>query len=139
MLAEQGGLENGSSLDPIQLDRATQIGLPQGQAEVLESQEAERLARQIETLTVSAREALEVLPGNDRWHGPFVTPTGTQHFFRVIGENAPTAPEFEAARDWVATQWLVDKSRELLDLEIESVKDEYRIEVIPQAAEAGDA
>ena len=86
----------------------------------------------------AAREALAALDGNERWQGPFVAPTGSQHFLRVVTRNAPTVPEFNRARDWIATQWLADKSREMLDEELRKVAAEYRIEIIPQVEADGD-
>ncbi len=87
----------------------------------------------------AASEALAALDGNDRWHGPFLAPTGTRHFLRVVQINPPSAPEFEVAKDWIATQWIATKSRELLDQEIRSVSDDYRIDIIRPSGEGSGA
>lgn len=87
----------------------------------------------------TAQSALAALETDDQWHGPFLAPTGSKHFLRVEKRNPPSVPEFEQAKDWIATQWLADKSRELLDEELSKVEQDYRIDVIPRAEADGGA
>ncbi|WP_164658473.1 peptidyl-prolyl cis-trans isomerase [Tropicibacter sp. Alg240-R139] len=77
----------------------------------------------------TARQALEALSKDRNWHGPFVSPTGSVHFLRVIKTNPPQLPDFDRARDWISAQWLADKSRQLLETELQSVRQDYQVEV----------
>lgn len=79
----------------------------------------------------NARAILDLPTDNVSWHGPFLTPQGTAYFIRIINRNAPQVPDFETARDWIATQWLASKSRELLDNEMATMREGYRIVVEP--------
>ncbi|MBO9449916.1 peptidyl-prolyl cis-trans isomerase [Tropicibacter sp. R16_0] len=78
--------------------------------------------------------ALDVIAASadsDDWHGPFMTPSGSTHFLRVIQRHPKRLPDFETARDWISTRWLADQSRAMLDQEIEAVAPDYKIEVEP--------
>ncbi len=79
----------------------------------------------------TANEVLTAIAQNDEWHGPFQSQTGSIHFLRVIRENPAQLPEFEQAKDWVATRWMTDKSRELLEQELRSVEIDYKVEIAP--------
>lgn len=79
----------------------------------------------------TTRKILDALSGDDLWHGPFTTQTGSTHFLRVVRRNAPQMPEFETAKDWIATQWMADTSRALMDQEVQAVEADYRIEIEP--------
>ncbi len=79
----------------------------------------------------TAKEVLAAIDQNDDWQGPFPSQTGTIHFLRVLKENPAQLPEFEQAQDWVATRWMTDKSRELMEKELESVAADYKIEIAP--------
>ncbi len=79
----------------------------------------------------TAQQMLVALESNNDWQGPFSAPTGSVHFVRVIGRNAPKLPEFEAAKDWISTQWMSDTSRALTERELESMEPGYRIEIEP--------
>ncbi|SPJ28254.1 peptidyl-prolyl cis-trans isomerase [Falsiruegeria mediterranea] len=85
--------------------------------------------------------ALEVIAASadsDAWHGPFVTPSGSTHFLRVIQRHPKRLPDFETARDWISTRWLADQSRAMLDQEIKAVAPGYKIEIEPvQEGEPG--
>lgn len=85
----------------------------------------------------TARLVLDTLTESGDWHGPFTTPTGSVHFLRLIGRNAPKLPDFEAAKDWISTQWMADTSRALMDQELQAVEPDYRIEIEPMKGRKG--
>lgn len=80
-----------------------------------------------------ARQVLNITEGDVTWHGPILAPQGTAHFVRVARRNVPQVPDFESARDWIATQWLAAKSREILDAELEVMREGYRVTIEPLA------
>lgn len=84
----------------------------------------------------SARQIMAI--NDDAWHGPFSSPQGAAHVIRVTGRNAPRMPDFDTARDWVSTSWLAAKSRELMDRELDSMRPNYRIEVLPLGSKPAD-
>ncbi|WP_108858558.1 peptidyl-prolyl cis-trans isomerase [Ruegeria sp. Alg231-54] len=77
----------------------------------------------------TAKGVLAALEDSVAWNGPFVSPTGTVHFLRVKRKNPPKVPEFEQVKDWIATQWLASKSREMMEEEMRAVEPGYRIEI----------
>lgn len=78
-----------------------------------------------------AKELLAIEPGDTAWRGPFEAPDGSQHFLRVSSRNPPRAPEYETAKNWVQTQWLSAKNRELLDAALSEMRENYLIEIEP--------
>lgn len=79
----------------------------------------------------AAPDVIAATADSDDWQGPFTTPSGSTHFLRVIQRNPKQLPDFDTARDWIATQWLADESRALLEREVEGVADDYKVEVEP--------
>lgn len=79
----------------------------------------------------AALDVISASADSDAWQGPFVTPSGSTHFLRVIERHPKRVPDFETARDWVSTRWLANQSRALLNQEIEAVASDYKIEIEP--------
>lgn len=77
----------------------------------------------------AALDVISASADSEDWHGPFVTPSGSTHFLRVIQRHPKRLPDFETARDWIATRWLADQSRAMLDQEIQAVASDYKIEI----------
>lgn len=65
---------------------------------------------------------------DDQWHGPFESPHGV-HFLRIAVRNPGKMPSFEEADNWVEQEWILEKNREIVEREIASVRDNYRIEL----------
>ena len=74
---------------------------------------------------------LNIASGDQNWHGPYIAPQGSAHFIRIISRNAPQILEFEAASEWIASQWQTDKSREVMDAEMNKLRGGYRITIEP--------
>ncbi|QDG77701.1 peptidyl-prolyl cis-trans isomerase [Labrenzia sp. PHM005] len=86
----------------------------------------------------TATELLAIEEGDMSWRGPIEAPGGSQHFLRVSTHNPPRTPEFESAKDWIATRWLSTKSRALVDESVEEMRKNYLIDVQPiESAENG--
>ena len=79
----------------------------------------------------NAIEILAIDRDDSGWHGPFIAPQGSAHFIRIMAHNAPQVPEFEVASEWIAAQWQTDKSREVMDAEMNALREGYRITVEP--------
>lgn len=86
----------------------------------------------------TAKEILKTVDKGESWHGPFLSQTGTVHFLKVSKENPPSLPDFLEVKDWVGTQWLSDKSRELMDKELQAVESDYVVEIVPPSGNEGD-
>ncbi len=78
-----------------------------------------------------AERVLAIAEGDESWHGPITSPQGMTHFVRVARRNAPATPEFETARDWIATQWVAAEARRALDDALAVMREDYRITVEP--------
>ena len=65
---------------------------------------------------------------DDRWHGPFTSPAGV-HFLRVETRYPGMRPDFEAARNWIEQEWLMQKRNEIIDRELTEMRQNYRIEI----------
>ncbi len=83
----------------------------------------------------TAREILALPVDDTDWHGPFTSERGAAHVVRIVERHPPSLPEFEAARDWIATRWMSTKSRELMVRELETVRQNYRVEVTERGAD----
>ena len=81
--------------------------------------------------TEPANDLLSVSADDRDWRGPYVSPTGSIHFLRVINRNPPRTPTYELARDWISTHWLSAKSDELLDTALDDVRQNYLVVVEP--------
>ncbi len=77
----------------------------------------------------TAKAVLDALAQSDDWHGPFESQTGSVHFLKVVAENPPQLPDFEQAKDWISAQWMSDKSRQLMEQELQTIESGYRIEI----------
>lgn len=62
------------------------------------------------------------------WHGPFQSSQGT-HFLRVIERHPSRRPSFEDARSWVETEWNRSQQLEIMDRELATMREDYRIEI----------
>ncbi len=71
----------------------------------------------------------------DQWHGPFTSANGV-HFVRVSERHPGMRPEFEAAQNWLKQEWLMAKSREVVERELAVMRENYRIEVLQPGQEA---
>ena len=85
-----------------------------------------------------AREILAIAPEDRAWRGPFEAPDGSLHFLRIARHNPPRTPEYEAAKNWIQTQWLSSKNRELLDTALSEMRENYLIEVQPLVNDSND-
>lgn len=72
---------------------------------------------------------------DDLWHGTFISPNGA-HFFRVAERHPASRPDWETASNWIATEWLSAKNREVVDREMALMRQNYRIEIEPAEAAA---
>jgi len=81
--------------------------------------------------TEPANDLLSVSADDRDWRGPYVSPTGSIHFLRVINRNPPRTPTYELAQDWISTHWLSAKSDELLDTALDDVRQNYLVVVEP--------
>lgn len=62
------------------------------------------------------------------WHGPFRSPQGA-HFLRVIERTPSRRPSFEDARSWVASEWSQSRRSRIIERELATMRDNYRIEI----------
>jgi hypothetical protein len=81
--------------------------------------------------TKPAKDLLSGSEADQNWRGPYVSPTGSVHFLRVINRNAPRTPTYELAQDWISTHWLSAKSNELLDAALDDMRQNYLVVVEP--------
>lgn len=81
--------------------------------------------------TEPAKDLLSVSEDDQDWRGPYVSPTGSVHFLRVINRNPPRTPTYELAQDWISTHWLSAKSNELLDTALDDMRQNYLVVVEP--------
>lgn len=98
-----------------------------------------RISRAGEQQIVSSfgrEQAPEILGiSDDVWHGPFISPNGA-HFLRVAERHPASRPDWDSARNWIATEWLSAKNREIVDRELAMMRRDYRIEIEPAEASA---
>lgn len=79
--------------------------------------------------TFGREEAPTILAIDDTlWHGPFSSDSGA-HFLRVAKRAPPRRPTWEQAQNWIGTEWLRMKNREIVDRELAQMKANYRIEI----------
>jgi hypothetical protein len=79
--------------------------------------------------TFSRQVAPEILAIEDeRWYGPFISDNGV-HFLRVAERHPPWRPDWEAAKNWVDSEWLRMKNQEIIDREMAAMLRNYRIEI----------
>lgn len=83
-----------------------------------------------------ARELLAIETGDRAWRGPFDAPDGSQYFLRLVRKNPARVREFDQVRDWVQTDWLSSKTRELLDESLQEMRQKYQIEIQPVGNES---
>ncbi|MFN3130549.1 hypothetical protein [Roseibium sp.] len=81
--------------------------------------------------TEPAKDLLSGSEDDQNWRGPYVSPTGSVHFLRVIQRNPPRTPTYELAQDWISTHWLSAKSNELLDTALDDMRQNYLVVVEP--------
>lgn len=75
---------------------------------------------------VVAPDVLAIADGD--WHGPFESAQGV-HFLRVIERHPSIRPRFEDARSWVESEWNRMQQREIIDRELATMREGYRIEI----------
>lgn len=73
---------------------------------------------------------------DDAWHGPIPSPQGA-HFVRVADRHPARVPAFEDMESYLETEWTLAKQREILDRELESLRQDYRI-VVEERGVASD-
>jgi hypothetical protein len=88
--------------------------------------------------TEPAKDLLSVSEDDQDWRGPYVSPTGSVHFLRVINRNPPRTPTYELAQDWISTHWLSAKSDELLDAALDDMRQNYLVLVEPKEGVPND-
>lgn len=66
---------------------------------------------------------------DQQWHGPFSSIHGV-HFLRVAERRPGTMPSFEQSVNWLEQEWLMARNREIVERELETVRQNYRIEVL---------
>ena len=74
-------------------------------------------------------------PADNDWHGPIQSPQGYTHFVRVLERHPAMEPQFDAVKDWVSTRWVAAQARQSLDGELAVMRENYRVEIEPIAAE----
>ena len=80
-------------------------------------------------------EAPKVLAIADQgWHGPFISPRGA-HYLRIAQRHPPSRPSFEQAKRWLEQEWMMAKTREIMDRELAEMRTNYRIEVLASGPE----
>ena len=72
---------------------------------------------------------------DDQWHGPFTSVNGV-HFVRVSERHPGKRPNYDAAKNWLEQQWLMARSREIVEQELAVMRENYRIEVLQPEQEA---
>ena len=82
------------------------------------------------------REQAPVILGIDdeQWHGPYNSDKGV-HFLRISERHPGKYPDYEAAESWLKQEWLIAKSREVVDRELAVMRENYRIEVLQPVQE----
>ena len=73
--------------------------------------------------------------GDGGWHGPFLSDQGA-HYLRIEQRNPPRTPSWEMAQNWIGTEWLAAKNREIVDREMGAMRENYRIEIEPRGETA---
>ena len=68
---------------------------------------------------------------DEDWHGPYLSDAGA-HFLKLDKAFEATVPDWEQAKGWVSTEWLADQNRQILDRELESMRENYRVEIEPR-------
>ena len=66
---------------------------------------------------------------DERWHGPFPSTRGV-HFLRVVERHPEQRVDFDAARSWIASDWTLSRQREILEAEIATLREGYRVEIL---------
>lgn len=60
------------------------------------------------------------------WHGPFESGQGMV-FFRVLARQPVVEADFEAVRSYLQGDWMMDRSRSLIQAEVGRVADDYDV------------
>ena len=68
---------------------------------------------------------------DEDWHGPYLSDAGA-HFLKLDKAFEATVPDWEQAKGWVSTEWLADQNRQILDRELEAMRENYRVEIEPR-------
>ena len=55
------------------------------------------------------------------------------HFIRILGRNPEVEVSFEAVRQYLQGEWLMEQSRKAIRAEVERVRDDYEIVVEPRS------
>ncbi len=74
---------------------------------------------------------------DDDWHGPIQSPRGV-HFVRVAKYHPPRVPTFEEAAPYLEGEWAMARQRQILDRELEVMRQDYRILIEERAAATDD-
>lgn len=61
-----------------------------------------------------------------KWHGPFVSKNGV-HYLRNSKVHPAPPPNFEDAKEWLKQEWILARSREIIDQKVSEIRKEYRI------------
>ena len=63
---------------------------------------------------------------DDAWRGPFDSGQGV-YFFRVLARTPEVAAEFEDVRNYLQGDWMMERSRALIQAEVQRVLPEYDV------------
>ena len=86
--------------------------------------------------TFGRKQAPRILGIDDyQWHGPFTSANGV-HFLRIAERHPGKRPDYQAAKNWLKQEWMLAKSREVVERELAVMRENYRIEVLQPEPEA---
>jgi len=66
---------------------------------------------------------------DEEWHGPFTSANGA-HFLRAAERHPAVRPTYESSRQWLEQDWIMAQRNEILEREIATMRENYRIEVL---------
>lgn len=63
---------------------------------------------------------------DDAWHGPFEAVQGV-HYVRILGRVPEARADFDAVRNYLQGDWMMERSRSLIRAEVERVAPDYEV------------